>query len=366
MDSHSLGKFWEAWRARVWEGMRRPWAGEEPLLTLGLASNAALLEYCDKYYHQLLPIIAEKVHQEKVQQEKLKEVKARLNFKGCLGRNSKFQEVSQHSKSRTPNVRGEHRWGRRPGRSCSMSKSPEHTSVFSRIRREGLELPRHMPIDNGRRNGGAFNRLGAKKRVCPHTRKAATRVPGQEERSQLPGSVTMKEHLHGERSHSQRVRIVGDDTESRDRKRKGQALRETTCLNHGSDDPEDHLKIFQAATKVERWAMLTWCHMFNYTLTGSDRKCIKDPVEIHHIKQREWESTEYFVQRFKNESRHIKGAPECMRISGFMHGITNPKIIKCLHENIPKPVNEMMRVTTTFLWGEVAASNQVRKKALQT
>ncbi|GKC56723.1 hypothetical protein Tco_1084321 [Tanacetum coccineum] len=131
-----------------------------------------------------------------------------------------------------------------------------------------------------------------------------------------------------------------------------------------SDDPKDHLKIFQAATKVERWAMLTWCHMFNSTLTGSARKCIKDPVEIHHIKQREWESTEYFVQRFKNESRHIKGAPECMRISRFMHGITNPEIIKCLHDNIPKPVNEMMRVTTTFIWGEVAASNQVRKKAL--
>nr|GFA93195.1 reverse transcriptase domain-containing protein [Tanacetum cinerariifolium] len=39
----------------------------------------------------------------------------------------------------------------------------------------------------------------------------------------------------------------------------------------GSDDPEDHLKIFQAAAKVERWAMPIWCHMFNSTLTGSAR-----------------------------------------------------------------------------------------------
>ncbi|GKE79620.1 hypothetical protein Tco_1545740, partial [Tanacetum coccineum] len=37
----------------------------------------------------------------------------------------------------------------------------------------------------------------------------------------------------------------------------------------GSDDPEDHLKNFQAAAKVERWAMPTWCHMFNSTLIGS-------------------------------------------------------------------------------------------------
>ncbi|GJZ10885.1 reverse transcriptase domain-containing protein [Tanacetum coccineum] len=163
----------------------------------------------------------------------------------------------------------------------------------------------------------------------------------------------------------------------------------------GSDDLEDHLKIFQTAGKVERWAMSTWCHMFNSTLTGSakvwfdnlpmksinsyddlkkaflanflqQKKCIKDPVEIHHIKQREGESTEDFVQRFKTKSRHVKGAPECIRIFGFMHEITNPGLIKRLHDNIPNSMDEMMRVTTTFLMGEVVASNQARKKALST
>ncbi|GJT95584.1 hypothetical protein Tco_1091102 [Tanacetum coccineum] len=117
----------------------------------------------------------------------------------------------------------------------------------------------------------------------------------------------------------------------------------------GGDDPEDHLKIFQAAAKVEQWAMPIWCHIFSSKLTGSARKCIKDPVEIHHIKQRQGESTKDFVQRFKNESRHVKGAPKCMRISRFMHGITNSKLIKRLHDNIPKSVDEMMRVTTAFL-----------------
>ncbi|GJU70207.1 hypothetical protein Tco_1256466 [Tanacetum coccineum] len=159
-----------------------------------------------------------------------------------------------------------------------------------------------------------------------------------------------------------------------------------------SDDPEDHLKIFQATAKVERWAMPTWCHMFNSTLTGSTRvwfddlplvlhrylgdlkkaflanylqqkKCIKDPVEIHHIKQRERESTKDSIQRYKAESRHVKGDLECKRISGFMHGITNPELIKRLNDNIPKSVDEMIRTTTAFLWGEVAASNQARKKA---
>nr|GEX27499.1 reverse transcriptase domain-containing protein [Tanacetum cinerariifolium] len=46
----------------------------------GPASDAALKEYCDKHYDQLLPNLAEKMHQEKVHQEKLKAVKACLNF----------------------------------------------------------------------------------------------------------------------------------------------------------------------------------------------------------------------------------------------------------------------------------------------
>ncbi|GKD59907.1 hypothetical protein Tco_1297416 [Tanacetum coccineum] len=37
----------------------------------------------------------------------------------------------------------------------------------------------------------------------------------------------------------------------------------------GTRDREDHLKIFQAVAQVERWAMPTWCHMFNSTLIGA-------------------------------------------------------------------------------------------------
>ncbi|GJW32562.1 hypothetical protein Tco_0052594 [Tanacetum coccineum] len=39
----------------------------------------------------------------------------------------------------------------------------------------------------------------------------------------------------------------------------------------GTGDPEDHVKFFQAAAQVERWAMPTWCHMFNSTLIGAAR-----------------------------------------------------------------------------------------------
>nr|GEV48141.1 hypothetical protein [Tanacetum cinerariifolium] len=92
------------------------------------------------------------------------------------------------------------------------------------------------------------------------------------------------------------------------------------------------------------------------------KKYIKDPIELHNIKQRDGASTEDFVRRYKLESSDIKGVPECMKISRFVHGITNPELIKRLHDKIPKTVDKMIRVTTSFLRGEVAASNHERKK----
>ncbi|GJT75276.1 hypothetical protein Tco_1042001 [Tanacetum coccineum] len=92
-------------------------------------------------------------------------------------------------------------------------------------------------------------------------------------------------------------------------------------------------------------------------------KCIRDPIMLHNIKQRDGESTKDFIQRYKSESGNVKGAPECMRISGFMNRITNPELIKRFHEKIPKTVDEMMQVATSFLQGQEAASNQERKKA---
>ncbi|GJR25450.1 hypothetical protein Tco_1101682 [Tanacetum coccineum] len=102
--------------------MRNTLGKEQTSQDLGRpASDAALQEYCDKNYHQLLPIIAEKVHQEKVhqekvQQEKLKTVKSRLNF----------EEASQHSESGTPSRRGDlrKRLGSRRIRGTSGSPKP--------------------------------------------------------------------------------------------------------------------------------------------------------------------------------------------------------------------------------------------------
>nr|GEU77662.1 hypothetical protein [Tanacetum cinerariifolium] len=97
----------------------------------GPASDAALWEYCDRNYHKLLPIIAEKVHQENVQQEKFKAVKARLNF----------EEASQHSESGTPSRMKDLKKRLRSRRVCSMSGSPEpRRDHFESSRKKGRLL----------------------------------------------------------------------------------------------------------------------------------------------------------------------------------------------------------------------------------
>nr|GEV71824.1 reverse transcriptase domain-containing protein [Tanacetum cinerariifolium] len=134
-------------------------------------------------------------------------------------------------------------------------------------------------------------------------------------------------------------------------------------------------------------AMPTWCHMFNSTLIGADRvwfdelppesidsymdlkavflayfmqqkKYVKDPVEIHNIKQMDGETIKDFMERFKVETGRIKGAPECMRISGFMHGVNNPELTKRLNEHVPKTMEDMMITTTAFIRGEAAAASK--------
>ncbi|GJT15055.1 reverse transcriptase domain-containing protein [Tanacetum coccineum] len=138
---------------------------------------------------------------------------------------------------------------------------------------------------------------------------------------------------------------------------------------------------------VERCVMPTWCHMFNSTLIGvarvwfdelplesidgykglkaaflayfmQQKKYVKDPVEIHNIKQRDMETIEDFMERFKVETGRTKGAPECVQISGFMHGVNNPELTKRRNEHIPNTMEEIMTATTAFIRGEAAAASK--------
>ncbi|GJS77935.1 hypothetical protein Tco_0727816 [Tanacetum coccineum] len=115
--------------------------------------DEVLRELCDKNYHQLLPLIAEKMQKEKEQQDKLNAVKARLLYGNETGKNQRNHEESHYSESKTPTARTEPK--RRHENRRSRSPTPV-ASVFKRLKQNRPPSPRPRP----RKEGGVFNRDG--------------------------------------------------------------------------------------------------------------------------------------------------------------------------------------------------------------
>ncbi|GJS62013.1 reverse transcriptase domain-containing protein [Tanacetum coccineum] len=303
-------------------------------------------------------------------QEKLKAVKARLNF----------EEISQHSESGGPSRRRDVRKRLGPKDVRNMSRSPEP-------RRDRSRSPRRKDPERET----VFRRL----EKAAETPKAIIRIPAHEEWSPLLRGIMIEKHTHVREKGCQKVKTVQEDIGKLKSKKQKSSMEDedlsqpwvceetgqfTPRIRYfdlpkrirmpshdktydGSEDPEDHLKIFQSVAKVERWAMPTWCHMFNSTLTENARVWFDDllPESINSYDDLKEAFLVNYLQQKKGTRSH-----ENLRIHawnhGFMHGITNPELIKRLHDKIPKSVDEMWKITTPFLRGEVAAGNQEWKK----
>nr|GEY62583.1 reverse transcriptase domain-containing protein [Tanacetum cinerariifolium] len=236
-----------------------------------------------------------------------------------------IQEVSQQS--RKLGARDLRRKLR--SRRFRMSRSPKRNpSVFSRIRHDRSESPRHRPKE--RRGEGVFNRLGSKgNSVSKHSK---SRYQSYHSRRTKP--APKKRYHEGTSSRSTKALSESEDgrwgIRSQSRIRQSQALKKMNYPNHGYVKRQ-----IPSHIKLQRW---------NVGQCQRGATCL--------------------ILHSPDLRGHGKGSSESMMISEFMHGITNPELVKRLHDNISKSVNEMMRVTITFLSGEVAASNQARKKAL--
>nr|GEY01185.1 reverse transcriptase domain-containing protein [Tanacetum cinerariifolium] len=151
----------------------------------------------------------------------------------------------------------------------------------------------------------------AKKIRCDRSESPKHRPEGRRDGGVFNRLGGKKETSSRDTKYSSKVKIAGVDTGNQGRRRQSRALKKMNFLNHGYEKRQIH------------------SHPVSATLNSK-----KDP----NAKQR--------------QNMHVKGASECMRIFGFMHEITNPELIKRLHDKIPKLVEEMMRATTAFLWGE--------------
>nr|GEV34226.1 reverse transcriptase domain-containing protein [Tanacetum cinerariifolium] len=196
----------------------------------------------------------------------------------------------------------------------------QNTSVFSRLRREGAKPTR---------------------RRSPVSTTVFTREKSKEYEMKRIGQT------------------VDDQSVSREPPSRKMRM---TKANTGDPNQRNEARVWfdkLPSESINRYEVPRKAFLGNFS---QQKKYIKDPVIIHHIKQRKGEPTKAFMERFKTESMHVNGTPECMRISGFMHSITNPDLIIRLNDNIPKTMDEMMNVTTAFLKGEAVVANQSKKK----
>ncbi|GJR98792.1 reverse transcriptase domain-containing protein [Tanacetum coccineum] len=236
--------------------VRNTWGRNGPRGLKEPMSDEVLREMCDKNYHQLLTLIAEKMQKEKEQKDKLNAVKARLIYGEESGIKIRSHEESHYSESKTPTARTEPR--RRHGDRYSRSPSP-HASVFKRLKKNRSPSPRPRP----QKKRGVFNRLG-RKESATSAHSDSHQCSPQAKRTE----VERRRHQKGTTSY-------------------------TTSRYSESEDSEGGFG--------ENYLQQT--------------KHIKDPVEIHHIKQRDGESTEDFMERYMTEVLDVEGAPECMIIS---------------------------------------------------
>ncbi|GJQ89260.1 hypothetical protein Tco_0000399 [Tanacetum coccineum] len=264
------------------------------------------------------------MQKEKEQQDNIKAVKARLLYGNESGRNPRNHEESHYSESKTPTAWTEPR--RRHEHKHSRSPSPV-ASIFRRLKQNRPPSPRLRP----RKEGVCSIGWEEKNQARIHALIVTTRVPKQREPRYRQESIIMREHRPKEPGNIRRAKTVKGVTGSPNQKGIGQI-------------PTKMISPSLGRVKKE-----TLSRPGSDILTSQGQGCLAMSRLMTEIN--------------KEEVLDVEGAPECMKISGFMHGITHPELIKRLYEKIPRSMDEMYRVTTSFLQGEVAAFSHGRKKA---
>jgi hypothetical protein len=127
--------------------------------------------------------------------------------------------------------------------------------------------------------------------------------------------------------------------------------------------------------------MPTWCHVFVQTLTGharlwfdslppqrinsyeelnrkflrnfsQQRKNIRNPNEILHIRRNEDEKVEAFMERYINESIRIREVPKVMKISCFTNGVRHTQLCEKLGEEFLPTFDSLMDKVRAFVRGK--------------
>nr|GEW75450.1 reverse transcriptase domain-containing protein [Tanacetum cinerariifolium] len=296
-------------------------------------------EFYEEYYEDILPIIMKKVRH-----DRRKDAHTILDF--GKGPRERIREDSYHSSVR------------------ARATKPERVKVQDRLRYGD----RHVLDRLGHRRQSAFDRLS--ETYSPSTTKS------------LPQETDFKDPPRGK----SRARGLNTSREDHPKDREplssaGESYDDSFSHSYRDGNRSRHMKRRRDNKSppfgVSRRAARVWFDELPPESIGSykdlkavflayfmqQNKYVKHPVEIHNIKQKDGETIEDFMERFKVEIERMKGDPECIRISGFMHGVNNPELTKRLNEHVPKTMEEMMITTAAFIRGEAAAASKKKGHA---
>nr|GFA52236.1 reverse transcriptase domain-containing protein [Tanacetum cinerariifolium] len=241
---------------------------------------------------------------EKARYERLKDVHARLDFGEGNRRQSVFYRLSEAS---SPNTNRSRPWKMNP---LDPLQGRSHTRTLGASR------------GNPNRSGKGFH---STKESYDDSFSHSYRDKSHnntKRRDRSPSSSVSRSNQSEEKHHkskSKRHKLAEDDLTKpwtceevnpfTPRIHNFESSRKTRMPNNiktydGTGDPEDHVKVVQAAAQVERWAMPTWYHMFNSTLIGAARVWFDElpPESIDGYKDMKATFLSYFMQQ-KNTSR---------------------------------------------------------------
>nr|GEX44382.1 reverse transcriptase domain-containing protein [Tanacetum cinerariifolium] len=308
------------------------------------ALKVNILDFCEENYEDILPVIMDKIRR-----DKRIEVHARLDFGETSKKSQRVREGSQNSSVGTLPARYRN-LSERPKRQDRLRHNDEN--VFDRL---GQTLGIVLTVEVVPANGTL---LLAEIVLEAETASAASKNH----------MVTCSSYRIGTR-----LRYHSHDRDrSRSMKRGRESESPLSRVSESGTSDGGHWKSNlrrRKPTGEEDLAVPWSCEevdpftprIRNFKSSQKTRmpNNVKNYDEIGDPKDhRDGETIEDFIERFKVETGRMKGAPECMRIFEFMHGVNNHDLTKCLNEHAPKTMEEMLTTTTAFIQGETAATSK--------
>nr|GEX18087.1 hypothetical protein [Tanacetum cinerariifolium] len=273
------------------------------------ASRINILDFYEEHYENILPVM------DKIRRDKRREVHTRLDFGDNSRKSRRMREDSQKSSAKTlesafkrlsdtyspsttkskPDREYSKDDSYSSGRSHKRNSSPNRYRPRSRGRSHGVEesmkrgrnseSPLSRVLESGTSEGGHWKSMSKR------------RKPTDEEDLAVPWSCeAMDPFTPRIRNFKRTARVWFDE------------------LPLESIDGYTDLKAAFLAYLMQQ------------------KKYVKDPVKIHNIKQKDGETIEEFMKRFKIETGQL---------------------IKRLNERVPNTLEEMMTATAAFIRGEI-------------